>query len=85
MNQENLINSLLDDLLNDSTNEISQEVIQERKALILSDMTRLKQIRKELEDTKLLMKKRITKSSQLYSILGGSQSRGLSLIVNKQD
>jgi hypothetical protein len=42
MNQENLINSLLDDLLNDSTNEISQEVIQERKALILSDMTRLK-------------------------------------------
>ena len=85
MNQENLINSLLDDLLNDSTNEISQEVIQERKALILSDMTRLKQIRKELKDTKLLMKKSITKSSQLYSILGGSQSRGLSLIVNKQN
>lgn len=48
-------------------------------------MVRLKQIRKELEDTKLLINRRISKASQLYNILGRSNSGGLSLVVNRQN
>ncbi len=72
--------NLLDLYINDEVfSDLSEEALLIKKQEVLNQAARLEEIKKEIEQTNLLERKKITTRTQLHHVLGAQSNNGLTL------